>query len=191
MDEIAANALCFFIPEDVSWSEFKALDTRDAVGWDQISALDKITVFIPAFAAPHEIRSCILEEVTQALGPGNDLRDLDDSIFNDDNAHVWPTAFDLLILRTLYSSQLRNGLSYCESVTRARNILRSEQLGSFSRKRESIGTEYDDALTIAEDGTDPALRNRAAQAAISLAKTQGGCAAQVGRGLQDGRICGF
>ena len=32
MDEIAANALCFFIPHDVTWAEFKSLDARDAAG---------------------------------------------------------------------------------------------------------------------------------------------------------------
>lgn len=172
MDEIAADALCFFIPHDVTWPAFKALDARNAAGWDQISKLDKITVFIPAYSQPHEIRSCILEEVTQALGPGNDLRDLDDSIFNDDNAHIWPTSFDLLILRTLYSDQLRNGFDDNEANAKARDILRAERLGVQTRRRDSNGSEYDGAVLIAENETDLILRNQAAQAAISLAKTR-------------------
>lgn len=191
MDEIAADALCFFIPYDVTWSEFKALDARDAAGWDQISQLDKITVFIPAYAQPHEIRSCILEEVTQALGPGNDLRDLDDSIFNDDNAHVWPTGFDLLILRTLYSEELRNGFGYHEAIAKARNILRAEQLGRLIRNRDRIGPEYDGALTIAETETDLILRNRAAQAAISLAKTQDAAPHRLGEAYKAAAFVAF
>lgn len=172
MNDIAADALCFFIPHDVTWPEFKALDARDAAGWEQISELDRITVFIPAYAPPHEIRSCILEEVTQALGPGNDLQDLDDSIFNDDNAHVWPTSFDFLILRTLYSNTLRNGLGYDEAIAAARHILRTGRLGRLTRNRDSNGPEYDSALAIAENDTDLVLRNHAANAAISLAKSQ-------------------
>ncbi len=191
MDEIAANALCFFIPYDVVWSEFKTRDARNEIRWEQISVLDKITVFIPAFAAPHEIRSCILEEVTQALGPGNDLRDLDDSIFNDDNAHVWPTSFDLLILRTLYSDRLRNGIGYNEAVSQARSILQSERLGGLTRTRELIGSEYDNAFAIAEDDTDPVLRNQAAQAAISLARTQGAAPHRLGEAYKTAAFVAF
>lgn len=191
MDEIATDALCFFIPYDVTWPEFKALDARNAAGWGEIAKLDKITVFIPAFSQPHEIRSCILEEVTQALGPGNDLGDLDDSIFNDDNAHVWPTSFDLLILRTLYSDQLRNGFGYSESIVKARNILRAEQLGRLTRNRDSIASEYADAVLIAENETDLTLRNQAAQAAISLAKTQDAAPHRLGEAYKAAAFVAF
>ena len=191
MDEIAANALCFFIPYDVTWAEFKSLDARDAAGWSQISILDKITVFIPAFAAPHEIRSCILEEVTQALGPGNDLRYLNDSIFNDDNAHVWPTGFDRLILRTLYNDTLRNGLNSDEAAIEARSVLESEPLGGLTRTIDLIGSKYDTALMIAENETDFVLRKQALQAAISLAKTQGAAPHRLGEAYKTAAFVAF
>ncbi len=191
MDEIAADALCFFIPYGVTWPEFKALDARNAAGWGEIRKLDKITVFIPAYAQPHEIRSCILEEVTQALGPGNDLRDLDDSIFNDDNAHVWPTSFDLLILRMLYHEELRNGFKYDEAISSARNILRAEPLGRLTRKQDSIGSEFDDALIIAENETDLILRAQAARAAISLAKTKNAAPHRLGEAYKVAAFVAF
>lgn len=191
INEIAADALCFFIPHDVTWPEFKALDARDAAGWDQISKLETITVFVPANARPNDIRRCILEEVTQALGPGNDLYDLEDSIFNDDNAHNWPTSFDLLILRTLYSDRLRNGLSYDEAIVQARNALRAEPLGRLTRNRDSIGPEFDNALLIAETETDLILRNHAAQAAISLAKTKDAAPHRLGEAYKTAALVAF
>ncbi len=191
MDEIAADALCFFIPFGVTWEEFKKLDARGAAGWDNIEAYDAITVFIPAFAAPHEVRACILEEVTQALGPGNDLRDLDDSIFNDDNAHSWPTSFDLLILRTLYQDQLRNGVKPSEANSLALKQLRAEELGAARRTIDRVGDRYDRALGVAENETDFALRNQAAQAAISLAKTQDAAPHRLGEAYKAAAFVAF
>lgn len=191
MNKIAADALCFFVPHAVTWPAFKALDARDAAGWHQISTLESITIFIPAYAQPHDIRSCILEEVTQALGPGNDLYDLDDSMFNDDNAHVWPTSFDLLILRTLYDNELRNGFSYDQAISKVRNILRAGPQGALTRNRDSIGPEFDGALLIAENETDLILRNQAAQAAISLAKTQDAAPHRLGEAYKVAALVAF
>lgn len=191
MDEIAKDALCFFIPYDVTWAEFKALDAKGAAGWGDIEALTAITVFIPAFAAPHEVRACILEEVTQAFGPGNDLRDLDDSMFNDDNAHAWPTSFDLLILRTLYQDNLRNGLKPNEARAEALSRLNAEPLGGQRRAMDRIGARYDRALTVAENETDFTLRNQAAQAAISLAKTQDAAPHRLGEAYKAAAFVAF
>lgn len=191
MNEIAEDALCFFIPYDVTWPEFKALDARGQAGWDEIEALTSITIFIPAFAAPHEVRACILEEVTQALGPGNDLRDLEDSMFNDDNAHAWPTSFDLLILRTLYQDRLRNGFKPDEANSLALRLLRSEPLGASRRAFDTVGPRYDRAVTIAENDTDPVLREQAAQAAISLAKTQSAAPHRLGEAYKAAAFVAF
>ena len=48
----------------------------------------RVAVFLPADAAPQELRDCLHEEIAQALGPLNDLYRLPDSIFNDDNVHT-------------------------------------------------------------------------------------------------------
>ena len=41
------------------------------------------------------MRDCLNEEITQALGPANDLYRLPDSIWNDDNFHGMATPFDM------------------------------------------------------------------------------------------------
>ena len=51
------------------------------------------------------------KRLAQALGPLNDLYRLPDSVFNDDNIHTILTGFDMLILRTAYSPELRSGMT--------------------------------------------------------------------------------
>lgn len=191
IDEISDNVLCFVLPFNTTWRGYKALDASSANTWGVIEKLEAVTIFIPAFADPHEVRACILEEITQALGPTNDLRDLDDSIFNDDNAHAWPTSFDLLILRTLYHPALRNGANPLEASRLAHQILRAEAIGAMNRPPDPIGTRYDHALSVAERETDFVLRERAAQAAISLAKTQGAAPHRLGEAYKEAAFVAF
>ncbi|MEO1612466.1 MAG: DUF2927 domain-containing protein, partial [Pseudomonadota bacterium] len=79
MRAIADTALCFFAPVDLTWEGYKDADARGEVGWTDITRLEAITVFIPEHAAPHVFRICFVEEIMQALGPGNDLYRLEDS----------------------------------------------------------------------------------------------------------------
>lgn len=93
--------------------------------WRKVSAdeLAYRTVFIPDSNEPHEIRECLIEEVAQALGPTNDIYGLGPSIFNDDDAHVWPTRLDYLMLRVLYDPEMAPGIGRREARTRAARIL--------------------------------------------------------------------
>ena len=61
------------------------------------------------------MRDCLNEEITQALGPANDLYRLPDSIWNDDNFHGMATPFDMTILRALYQPELRSGMTRAEA----------------------------------------------------------------------------
>ena len=191
MIDVAEDALCFFIPFDVTWEEYKALDASGGVSWDDPDAFDAITIFIPAYAAPYEVRACILEEITQALGPGNDLSDLDDSIFNDDNAHVWPTSFDFLILRTLYQPTLRNGATPQDANARALQQLQTETLGAAQRRIDQLDAKYDHAIDVAENDVDAPLRRQAARAAISLAQTQGAAPHRLGEAYRAASFVAF
>jgi len=78
---------------------------------------------IPDTLEPYRVRECLLEEIPQALGLANDLYGLGPSVFNDDNAHTWPTALDYLMLRVLYDRRLRSGLTQPETRRIARRIL--------------------------------------------------------------------
>ncbi|QHQ34024.1 DUF2927 domain-containing protein [Algicella marina] len=56
-------------------------------------------------------RSCIHEELTQALGLPNDSFDARPSIFNDDEEFAFLTRHDEALLRMLYDKRLKPGMS--------------------------------------------------------------------------------
>ncbi|MGF1501149.1 MAG: DUF2927 domain-containing protein [Paracoccaceae bacterium] len=121
---ILPAAACVLVPGNRSWDAFAADPAR--WGGDALLRTDRITamtVFLPRSAPPHAVRACLIEEISQALGPVNDLYGLGPSIFNDDFAHVWPTRLDLLMLRVLYSEAMETGLSRPETEARAEGVL--------------------------------------------------------------------
>lgn len=115
---------CVVAPGNPDWARFRddpiRLGTR---AFETAATLDAMSVFIPDTVEPYLVRTCLIEEIAQALGPANDLYGLGPSIFNDDAAHIWPTALDYLILRVLYQPELRTGLSRRETRSRARDVL--------------------------------------------------------------------
>ena len=74
--------------------------------WSDQETLGQAAIFLPLDTTPQDVRDCLHEEITQALGPANDLYRLPDSIWNDDNFHGMATPFDMLILRALYQPEL-------------------------------------------------------------------------------------
>lgn len=58
---------------------------------------------------------CLQEELAQSLGLGNDSRLARPSIFNDDNEFATLTRMDELMLRMLYSPELRPGMTEAEA----------------------------------------------------------------------------
>ncbi len=106
-----ANVACFVVPNVSSWEEFKAARGTGILDWASVRSRSRAAVFAPADASPQEVRDCLHEEMAQALGPLNDLYQLPDSVFNDDNFHTTLTGFDMLVLRAHYSAQLRSGMS--------------------------------------------------------------------------------
>jgi hypothetical protein len=67
--------------------------------------------------------SCAHEEFAQVLGPGNDYSRARPSIFNDDGEFALLTEHDEYILRVLYDSRLRPGMSRDEAMPIARRII--------------------------------------------------------------------
>ncbi|MEM7189823.1 MAG: DUF2927 domain-containing protein [Pseudomonadota bacterium] len=82
------------------------------------------SVFIPNTNTPNEIRECLIEETLQALGPANDIYGLGATIFNDDDAHSWPTRMDYLMLRVLYDPEMPAKAARTDMIDAARKILR-------------------------------------------------------------------
>lgn len=155
MDRIAPGALCFFVPLSMGWDDYTQAEVSGEDDWDEVTELTKVTVFIPEYGAPHEIRSCILEEVMQALGPSNDLYRIEDTIFNDDGAHEHPTSFDMLMLRVLFNPALEKGMTQEQARAAARKVLADliTEPGETRRFRRSRDRSFNQFLrkTYSED----------------------------------------
>lgn len=170
MDRVAPDALCFFLPFEGTWEEFRAAEAEGETFWDGLDRLRAVTIFLPEFAAPHEIRACIEEEVTQALGPSNDILRLEDSIFNDDNVQGKATAFDLLMLRALYDPTLRAGMTREAARTAARRVFDGLATGGETRARSRADRTYADLAARADAAPRPAEQALWAGRAIEAAE---------------------
>ena len=114
---------CFVMPSVRSYREARmARSTGDE--WEFEGERGPVTVFIPDDHPPHRTRSCLNEEIAQALGPLNDLYRLPGSVFNDDDVHSALTGFDMLVLRIQYAPELRSGMTREEVADRLPAILR-------------------------------------------------------------------
>ena len=171
------RAACFVVPRVTSWRDFLSQRFTSTVDWTTLTVRDRAAIFIPADAAPQEMRDCLHEELAQALGPLNDLYRLPDSVFNDDNIHAVLTGFDMLLLRAYYDDSLRSGLSRTEVAARLPAILaRLNPRGEGRRVAADTDTSRDwiDAVETALTGTGlPGTRRAAAQRAIALGRAFG------------------
>jgi hypothetical protein len=117
------TAACFIVPEERNWADFMRDRDQPRVRWSEQKTLRRAAIFLPPDTTPQDLRDCLNEEVTQALGPANDLYRLPDSIWNDDNFHGMATPFDMLMLRTLYQPEFRSGMSRSEVASRLEKVL--------------------------------------------------------------------
>lgn len=167
------RAACFVVPRVSSWEEFKQVRRSPAVDWTTLERRDRAAVFVPSDVAPQEIRDCLHEELAQALGPLNDLYRLPDSVFNDDNIHAVLTSFDMLILRTYYDPELRNGMSRGEVAVRLPSILTrlnpAGQTGPVRVVNDTTRDWIENIETALSTGTPPTRRREAAFRAVNLA----------------------
>ncbi len=116
------NAACFVVPNVTGWEDYRANRRDPRTDWTQLSTRTAATVFIPAETTPQEVRDCLHEEISQALGPLNDLYRLSNSVWNDDNFHTVLTSYDMMQLRATYAPELRSGLSGPEVMARLPGI---------------------------------------------------------------------
>ena len=68
-------------------------------------------------------RSCLHEELVQAMGLGNDHSEVRPSIFNDDEEFALMTEHDEYLLRTLYDPRLEPGMTADEAIPIVREIV--------------------------------------------------------------------
>lgn len=117
------NAACFTVPRVRSFEEYRANRNKAEVDWTSVVVRTNTAAFIPSDTSPQEVRDCLHEEISQAMGPLNDLYRLPDSIFNDDNFNSVLTSFDMLMLRIHYAPELKSGMNEAEVAKRLPAIL--------------------------------------------------------------------
>lgn len=117
------EAACFIVPGEKNWQDFLGRPNDERLRWSDQTTLSGAVIFLPADTTPQDVRDCLNEELTQALGPANDLYRLPDSIWNDDNFHGAATSFDMMMLRTLYQPEFSSGMNRVEASRRVRRVL--------------------------------------------------------------------
>lgn len=135
---IFPTAACFIVPGETSWSGFLRRRNQDRLRWSGQRTLQRAAIFLPLDTTPQDVRDCLAEEITQALGPANDLYRLPDSIWNDDNFHGMPTAFDMLMLRTLYQPEFASGMSEARAAAALPAVL--DRVNPMGRGRRATPT---------------------------------------------------
>jgi hypothetical protein len=178
------RAACFVVPRISSWEDFRRLRRSPQLDWTTLTTREQAAVFVPADAAPQEIRDCLHEELAQALGPLNDLYRLPDSVFNDDNMHAVLTDFDMTILRAYYSPALANGMSRGEVSLRLPGILSTINPGGDRGGAYAVNDtsrDWIDAIETAVTGSAPMARRRtSAEIALNLSRAFGWSGARRG-----------
>ncbi|HZF34132.1 MAG TPA: DUF2927 domain-containing protein [Candidatus Angelobacter sp.] len=99
------------------------LDCFGVFAADRGGVINELTAVIPDLANDATRRSCVIEEVTQALGLPNDSFTVKPSIFNDDDEYQDLTWQDQLFLRVLYDERVRPGMTRTAFEPLARRIV--------------------------------------------------------------------
>ncbi len=175
--EILPQAACFVVPNSSSFEEYRRDRRKQKSSWSRLRSRERLGIFIPYDVSPQEKRDCLHEEIAQALGPLNDLYHLPDSVFNDDNIHTVLTGFDMLILRTAYSPELRSGMKREEVEAAVPGVLSRLNPRGNGLKAQPVSETPRDWINAVQKSLRPQLssqrRQRAAQRAAQIGQEQG------------------
>ena len=167
------GAACFIVPGETNWRDYRSRSPRQRVRWSDQTTLGVTGVFLPESSTPQDVRDCLHEEIGQALGPANDIYRLPDSVFNDDNFHSILTSFDMLMLRVLYSPELRSGMPAAAASRRALDILdriNPQGRGTGRTPRSSESAQWKRQIETAMTRTKSSGRRlRAVNSAVQIA----------------------
>ena len=111
MKRLVPTAACFVVPGVSNLAEYRDARGTATVDWAHVAIRQRVAVFVPQETSPQEVRDCLNEELAQALGPLNDLYEVPDSVFNDDNFTTVLSDFDMMMLRLHYAPELRSGMN--------------------------------------------------------------------------------
>ena len=67
--KVFPSAACFIVPGESDWKGFMRRKPDVRVRWPDQKALERAAIFLPLDTTPQDVRDCLHEEITQALGP--------------------------------------------------------------------------------------------------------------------------
>jgi tetratricopeptide (TPR) repeat protein len=177
LQSMVPTAACFVVPNVTGWSDYRRNRYNKVVDWTRLKKRERATVFMPNDVSLQESRDCLHEEIAQVLGPVNDLYRLPDSVYNDDNFYLSLTAHDMLILKTYYAPEIRNGMVRAEAASVLPTILaRLNPIGQTIPPKNLKKTAPEWVHLIARTlgpRISNANRRRAADRAVQMAKDYG------------------
>lgn len=176
------DASCFVVPDVGSWNEFRGTLRGPGLNWAEIVRRERVLVVAPSDATVQEMRDCLHEEISQALGPLNDLYRIAGTVWNDDNFQTVVTGYDMLVLRAWNHPSLRAGMPKSEVARRLPAILailnpRGE--GGRAMAASPTGRDWVGAVEGALSAPQPARSFALARDALGIA---------VNSGWQDARL---
>jgi hypothetical protein len=171
------QAACFVVPNISTLDDYRPAKRSRLTAWSSLQTRRKVAIFVPNDSSPQELRDCLHEELSQALGPLNDLYRLPDSVFNDDNVHAVLTGFDMLILRTFYAPELQSGMSRRQVAARLPAILARLNPAGERIASRPLGATPRGWVRAMQAALGPAAsrvqRRTAAEKALRIAETAG------------------
>ncbi len=176
------EASCFVVPDVGTWDEFRETLRGPGLNWAEIVRRERVLVVAPSDATVQEMRDCLHEEVSQALGPLNDLYRIAGTVWNDDNFQTIVTGYDMLVLRAWNHPSLRSGMSKAEVARRLPGILASlnpRGEGGRAVPASPTGRDWVGAVEGALSAPQPARSFALARDALGIA---------VNSGWQDARL---
>ena len=99
------------MPESFDKGFLLSSDCSAVTGGRRGHRLDRAFVYIVVNEGRRNFRHCMIEEITQSLGPVNDDWRLTDSIFNDYSKVGSFNTFDWFILNMLYDRRIKVGMT--------------------------------------------------------------------------------
>lgn len=99
------------LPEGFDTRFIESSHCSGVTGGKRDGTLESAYIYIPTTEGWRSTRHCMVEEITQSLGPVNDDWRLPNSIFNDYSDVPGFGIFDWFILNTLYDRRIKPGMS--------------------------------------------------------------------------------
>lgn len=128
------------LPSSFDTSFLRSNDCSAVTGGRAGKGLEKAYVYIVANEGRRNFRHCMIEEITQSLGPVNDDITLRHSIYNDASRVRGFGVFDWFIVSMLYDRRVKNGMTLDEVLPVLPAAIRDarNRLGGVLRTRKLI-----------------------------------------------------